>query len=127
MSNEPGGIAFSDDGEPEPFVMPDFDAIDGEVFDREDSKLEMSPEEIEVALKMFRTMVEWQFQNGMSNPNGLKIRAIIVCWVFLERLHSMTLTEMARGFGMKKQSLGRWVDEFKIAFPYLKTEHMKTT
>lgn len=87
---------------------------------------QLTPEEVEAGLKLFRCLVRWLWQNGMRNPNGLTIRAILVCWIFVEELHPMTLTQMARGFGCRhKQSLGRWMDAFKLQFPFIKTPHMR--
>ena len=86
----------------------------------------LTPEEVESGLKLFRCLVRWLWQDGMKNANGLTIRSIIVCWIFIEELHPMTLTQMARGFGGRhKQSLGRWIDSFKRLFPYIKTPHMR--
>jgi hypothetical protein len=87
---------------------------------------QLTPEEVQAGLKLFRALIRWQWQDGMKNPNGLTIRAIICCWIFIEELHPMTLTQMARGFGSRdKQSLGRWVDLFKKHFPFIKTPHMR--
>jgi len=47
------------------------------------------------------------------------IRATILCWVFLEHLRPLTLTDLARASGKKKQSIGRWVDEFKRASEFI--------
>lgn len=91
----------------------------------EDDETEFSPEEIDAACKVFRSLVSWIWQSGMKNTDGITIRAIIVCWIFLNHLHPLSLTEIARGFGKKKQSLGRWVEDFKRRFPQVKTCHMK--
>ncbi len=80
---------------------------------------------MDAALKVFSRLLEWIWQNGMKNSEGLTIRAVIACWIFLKHLRPLTLTQMARGFGKKKQSLGRWVDDFKIAFPHIRNPHMK--
>jgi hypothetical protein len=81
--------------------------------------------DIDLALKAFTHLVEWVWQDGMNNVEGLQIRASIVCWIFLPQLRPLTLTQMAQGFGKKKQSLGRWVDDFKRCFPRIRIAHMK--
>ena len=40
-------------------------------------------------------------------------------------METLTMTEMAAGFGKKKQSLGRAVDDFKRSFPKIRIAHMK--
>jgi phage antirepressor YoqD-like protein len=43
-------------------------------------------------------------------------------------LRPLTLTQIAKSYGMKKQSLGRWIEDdgvgFKDKFPTVKTSHM---
>jgi hypothetical protein len=70
-------------------------------------------------------LLEWIWQGGMRNDQGLQIRAGIACWVFLPYLHALNLTQIASGFGKHKQSWGRWVDDFKRAFPTIKNPHMR--
>jgi hypothetical protein len=74
----------------------------------------------------FARLVGWQYQNGKCNPEGLLIRAIVVCWIFLPHLHPLNLTQMANMFGKHKQSMGRWVDDFKREFPGIQNPHMKS-
>jgi len=81
--------------------------------------------DLEAAQEVIRQLINWIWQDGMKNPEGLNIRAIIVCWVFLPHLHPLNLTELARAFGKHKQSLGRWVDDFKRQFPGIRNPHMK--
>ncbi len=134
----------AEDGHLEPSVEFDYDSIDRNVFHTEqddkrpmcdvgdtdnveDSKAfkDFTDLEIDAACKVFTRLVEWIWQDGMKNVEGLQIRASIVCWIFLSQLRPLTLTEMAKGFGKKKQSLGRWVDDFKRAFPRIRICHMK--
>lgn len=105
----------------------DYEAIDRNVFrvEPKDDSDEFSAEEIDAACKVFTRLVEWIWQDGMKNVEGLQIRAIIVCWIFLSQLRPLTLTQMAAGFGKRKQSLGRWVDDFKRSFPRIRICHMK--
>lgn len=120
-------LGFEEDGTLVQKVDFDYGAVDKEVFNYEpESDLtEFTPMEMEAALKGLRVLLQWIFQNGMKNPDGVKIRAICICWVFLKELRPLTLTELATGFGMKKQSLGRWVDDLKRRFPYIRTSHMR--
>jgi hypothetical protein len=119
-------FSFDEDGHPQGTVDFDYDAIDRNAFHVEPEKeAEVSAENLEAAARAFRQLVEWMWQDGMKNDEGLKLRAIIVCWVFLDHLNPVSLTELARAFGKKKQSLGRWVDDFKRVFPKLRNGHMK--
>lgn len=97
--------------------------LSGRKMDEEDLS-SFTEEEVDRALKVFQVLLEWVWQNGMKNPDGVKIRAIIVCWIFLKEIRPMSLTQMARGFDLKKQSLGRWVDIFKRKF-HIRTCHMR--
>jgi len=112
-----------EDGRIEPTIDFDYDAIDRSVFEIDWENV--SGADLEASSKVFKAMVGWVWQDGMRNPEGMNIRSIIVCWVFLDHLRPLTLTELSRAFGKKKQSLGRWVDDFKRAFPDIRNPHMK--
>jgi hypothetical protein len=124
--------AFDEGGEITPIAEFDYDQVERRLTsDLSNPELKeeldrMTPEEREAALKLFRCLVRWLWQDGMKNTDGLTIRSILVCWIFIEELHPMTLTQMARGFGGRhKQSLGRWVELFKQQFPFIRTPHMR--
>lgn len=121
-------LVHAEDGKFEQSEQFPFDEIDSRLGNPipESELTEFSAEEIDAACKVFSALVTWIWQSGMKNAEGITIRAIIVCWIFLKHLHPLTLTQMSRGFGKKKQSLGRWVDDFKRKFPQVKTCHMKT-
>jgi hypothetical protein len=86
-----------------------------------------SQEDVDRALVVLTALLKWVWQSGMNNGNGIQIRAIIMCWVFLKELRPLDLTQMAKGFGRDKQSLGRWVDNFKRWFPRIRIPHMRPT
>ena len=67
----------------------------------------------------------WVWQRGKNDKRGLAHRAAILCWVFLPQIHELSMTDLATGFGLHKQSIGRWVEDFKKAFPYLKNCNMQ--
>lgn len=71
-------------------------------------------------------IMEWVWQGGPKNMDGMTIRSTVACWIFIKHLHALNLTQMAAMVNKDKQSLGRWVDEFKKEFPQVKTEHMRT-
>lgn len=116
------GAGFSEDGERVPTVEFDFDQVDRVIFGRQQ---EIAPADMKIALKLFDAVMRWIWQGGMKDVRGMTIRAIISCWIFIPELRPTTLTDMARGFGLKKQSLGRWHDDFKRHFPSIKTPHMR--
>jgi hypothetical protein len=114
---------FGEDGGRVPIVQFDYGAVEPAV--EEPGLGGLSAAELEGAMRGFQALVRWVWQDGMRNPNGLLIRAIIVCWIFLPELRGHSLTAVARGFGRYKQSLGRWHDRFKVEFPTVKTVHMR--
>jgi hypothetical protein len=84
-----------------------------------------SPEkyDLDAASEAIRRLLRWLFQNGPRNPEGLQIRAVVLCHIFLPELRPMTLTQMAGCMGKHKQSLGRWQDQFKRDFPNIPSSH----
>jgi hypothetical protein len=127
IADNPGAYGYEEAGRCVPATEFDYDQVDRDVFEElEPADLtQFSQEELDAAILVFRKLLNWVWQNGNKNADGIKIRAIIVCWIFLEENRPKTLTEMAVGFGMKKQSLGRWVDQFKRVFR-IPTRHMRT-
>lgn len=105
----------------------DYAAVDRNHFDpgtvEELSKL--SAEQMDAGIKLNRCTLEWIFADGMNNKDGVAIRAILCCWIYLPWLRPLTMEELAAGFGMDKQSFGRWHDVFKKDFPFIRTPHMR--
>ena len=60
---------------------------------------------------------EWVYHAPCRDLDGFMCRAIIATWVFYSPMRAYSMTEIAGRFGKKKQSLGRWVVDFKIQFP----------
>lgn len=116
-------IAHAEDGHLEPSVEFDYDAIDRR--ESQPPEPEHSDEEIAGACKVITRLVEWIWQDGMKNTDGLQIRAAVVCWVFLAHLRPINEAQLAAGFGKHKQSVGRWVAKFKEKFPRIRIAHMK--
>lgn len=81
-------------------------------------------EHIEDALECQRRIWSWVWQPPAEDLDGLFCRCVIACWVFVPSLRDYTMTDMAGRVGKKKQSLGRWVDDFKKTFPEI-TAHMQ--
>lgn len=122
--NMHGHLAFGESGER--ILAEDFNYDLCEAVDEAAQNLEQfTPEDFERAGAAFETLMRWVWQSGMKNPDGVKIRAIIACWIFLKALRPMNLTQLAQHYGMDKQSFGRWVDDFKLRFPNIRTVHMR--
>ncbi len=85
----------------------------------------LTPEQLAAGLEVMDKLLKWIWQSGMKNPDGVKIRSIILCWICLKELRSLSLTDMATGYGLDKQSLGRWVDDFKRRYPTVRIPHMR--
>lgn len=124
MRSHPG-LAYDEDGNL--VAIEDFDEaeVDRNLFDAAETLETPSAADVDLVYKIMHRLMSWIFQDGLTNPNGIAIRSIIVCWVFLPQLKPLSLTQISRGVGKLKQSVGRWVDRFKKEFPYLKTCHMK--
>jgi len=118
--NQPIG----EDGNPTIAGDFDYDAIDGPADVGDDNNI-VSSYDFFMAANILRKLLTWQYQDGIKDPNGKRIREIIVQWLFLKELHHYSMSELARKHGLHKQSIGRWVDDFKRAFPDAKTEHMR--
>jgi hypothetical protein len=127
LNHDDHDVAHDEDGSLIPVCGPDYDTIDRDVFHvaPQDEGDSFSAEEYDAACTVITRLIEWLWQDGMKNCDGLQNRAVILCWVFLSQLRPLTMTEMARGFGKKKQSLGRAVDDFKTVFPKIRIAHMK--
>jgi hypothetical protein len=123
--------AWDENSQPVGAVEFDYDEVsrrlEEDLFDPDDRELDsLTPQEAEKALKCIRWIVRWLWQDGMKNTDGLTIRAILVCWIFIEELRPLSMSDMARGFGCRdKQSLGRWHDHLKACAPWLRTSHMR--
>jgi hypothetical protein len=119
------GFGHDEHGDIVPTEQFNYDALDGYFGPDEEDLSDLTPEDVERALKLFRKLLRWVFQNGMKNAEGVKIRSIIMCWIFLEELRPLTLTDLAAGYGMDKQSFGRWVDIFKKDFHNIRNAHQR--
>lgn len=124
-------LGHGEDGKPVQVTEFDFESIDKafqsdvEQFRAELLAGKYSQEEIDMGLVVATTLLKWVWQGGMKNPEGLQIRAMITCWVFLKELRPLELTQLAGAFGKDKQSIGRWVDNFKEYFPRIRISHMR--
>ncbi len=114
--------AFTDSGERTAVVQFPFDEVDRNLSPTQPTDDESLKES---AVKFVESLMRFIWQDAKNNPQGLQIRAMIVCWQILEELAPMTETELALGFGMKKQSVGRWVEQFKKEFPHIRSPHIK--
>lgn len=124
-------LGHGEDGKPVPITDFDYEAIDRafqedlEQFRNEAHQGQYSQDDVDRALVVVTRLLKWIWQGGMKQPDGLQIRAMIICWVFLKELRPIELTQLAGAFGKDKQSLGRWVDNFKMFFPRIRISHMR--
>jgi len=102
----------------------DYDKVDQDLSKYSQRKETFTAKEVDAAIKVIDKLLCWVWHNGMRNPEGIKIRAIVVCWILLKPLRPFSLTGISKLYGKKKQSLGRWVDQFKREFKFL-TPHMR--
>jgi len=125
MNHDASRFGFGDSGDIEQVVQFPYDEIDG--VEAEEEIPSMTREEIEAALKTFRALVRWIWQDGKRNDNGLLLRTVIACWIFLPEVRQHNLTQIAHQFGRDKESPGRWVVDFKKSFPMVNSPHFKNT
>lgn len=119
-------LTATDQGTIEPICQPDWDSIERSVFDDAGIRIaDVRDAEREKALRMFIRLKSWDFKNGMKDPIGLMERAAVSSWAVVPLLRPLTLTRFALCLGLKKQSLGRWVDDFKLRFPEIRNDHMR--
>jgi hypothetical protein len=103
---------FDQEGQPEATVDFPYDEID-----RRLSSPESPPIRVDGEGRLLRTILEWVADKVPRHGNGLEIRATIAAWIFLPYLRGYTMTELAAMIGRDKQSVGRWVDDFRRTFP----------
>ncbi len=101
-----------------PKELPAFEESDPEA-------TQLSEVETDRLLRVCDQVFRWVWQNGTTNPRGLQIRAVVACAVFVKELRPFTMSDVARGYGMHKQSIDRGVQSFKRTFPYIRTPHMR--
>lgn len=129
QDEQSSGSSYNDSSELEPTIGPDYKGIDRAVFGTEERETEyenLTPEQWLIAWKGVSNVVKWVYQRDSRNFQGIGIRALIVCWIWLPVLHALTLTQLAGRFGMAKQSFGRWVVDWKRCFPSVVTAHMRS-
>ncbi|MCU0772368.1 MAG: hypothetical protein MUE94_11465 [Verrucomicrobia bacterium] len=117
MSFEDGGLTLRESpGLSERAVTVDFPFE--EVYARLDGP--PPPDPHEQAAECLRHLFRW-VNSGASFRDcaGFVTRSAIVSWIVCPENHALSMTDVAGRFGKKKQSLGRWVDDFKLQFPQL--------
>jgi len=67
--------------------------------------------------RMLSNIWQWVHQGRLDDIDGFHCRCIIVNWAFNELNWNDSMTEVAGQFGKKKQSISRWLVEFKKSFP----------
>lgn len=88
-------------------------------YDQVDRDLGFAPPErdLDDACECQRRVWRWVYQPPNVDLDGFMCRCIVACWVFVPQLRAETMTYIAGRFGKKKQSIGRWVADFKLQFP----------
>ena len=125
--------SFDEDGRP--ILITDFDweeiernlASETKQLRRSCKRGEITREQLETAMELCGTLLRWVWNNGKRDKRGVAIRSLIICWLYLDELRPLTEAQLARGFGLKKQSVGRWVEQFKKEFPMFKSPQLQHT
>ena len=85
-----------------------------------------SREAIQAACECNRRVWQWVYQPPNQDLDGFICRCIVACWVFVPQLREYSQTAIAARFGKKKQSLNRWIVDFKREFPEI-GQHLQHT
>lgn len=88
-----------------------------------------SSDAVEAVCECQQRIWEWVYHAPCRDLNGFNCRCIIAVWVFYAPLRCYSMTEVAGRFGKKKQSLGRWMVDFKARFPEIAAhmQHVRNT
>jgi len=124
-SRQQSDPAHAEDGSLTASVPFDYEVIDRNLFPADEQVFSDNQAIIDASCLLFQRFVRWIWQDGKKNPEGVQIRAMIVCWIFIPELRALTETQLAIGFGKEKQSIGRWVDQWKRDFPHVRSPHMR--
>lgn len=118
---------FGENGPPGSSYHFNYEEVESANYSFEKMKEEIREELMEEFSQFVIKLSRWVWQNASHNRDGLQHRASIFCWRINPDLEYMTLTHLAEGFGLDKQSIGRWHDSFKREFPNLKFIRIKQT
>jgi len=80
----------------------------------------LSEEELRLGVKVLAPCLRWIWQYGMKNKDGVAIRAILLCRAGIPDLARLSMTRLANGFGLEKQSLDRWDKDLARKYPKLR-------
>ena len=73
--------------------------------------------DIDIVIELNQRIWAWVYQELSVDLDGLMCRCIIALWIFVPSLRDYNQTQIAARFGKKKQSLNRWIVDFKREFP----------
>jgi hypothetical protein len=60
--------------------------------------------------------LNWVWQDG-TNKRSRYVRMMICCRIFLPQMQHLSASQIASMIGVSRQSLSRWLIDFKKAFP----------
>jgi hypothetical protein len=122
-------LAYTEDSHLEPTVDFDYGEVAKELREAvtdEDPAQALTEEEWRKLQGGLEGVIRWIYQDPLHrNMDGIAIRGLIVAWIVVKELQPLNLTELSRMYGKDKQSLGRWVEDFKKRFPGVRNCHMK--
>ena len=99
--------------------MSHFEPYEDFPYDQVDRDLGFVKEKVEDerATEALRRFSQWIAQGDLRDWDGVFCRMTNIIWILCPQLSSYSMSKMAKRVGKKKQSLGRWVDDFKREFP----------
>ena len=89
----------------------------GEVSKDLGEPIEQTERNLEDLVEINRRIWQWVYQPPCKDLDGFNCRCIVASWIFVPEIRSESMTYIAGRFGKKKQSIGRWVADFKTQFP----------
>lgn len=120
--------AFSENHSPQLVGDFDYDAIDERVFGVLGK--EATEHQRDMAVELARKWIAWVFNDtirkGVRNKSSIGLRAAALSWILLPEIHDRySLTQFSIVLKRDKQSMGRFVADFKKTFPGVHNRHMR--
>jgi hypothetical protein len=119
-------VGFGEDSRPEATADFDWSDLEQRLGEADEAKYTHGYAQWLRLMQLAEGLARWTYQSpSHTNTEGIAIRVIVQNWFLIKELQPLSLTQLARMYGKDKQSLGRWVDDFKRRFPGLRNCHMK--
>lgn len=107
----------------EPHIGFDFDQVERNLGEIKDEVEQLTPKEVDAALKLVRMILEWQWQNGSFKAGGLATRSVVCCWILLGDIRRgkngkelRKQCDVSSVAGIHPHAFNKWLTDFKRTF-----------